>query len=111
MLLALGTLPSWYIRKIAAELQLSWLTEKCSLRLDKCVCMREEVLYAELLEAFAYAQMLIAFAELISYYLSMPYLGGTRALRLPFEKVIHIELSPYYYLRHLFLAVYSLAAS
>jgi hypothetical protein len=108
-LLALGTLPSWYIRKVAAELQLSYLTEKCSLRLDKCVCMREEVLYAELLEGFAYTQMLIAFAELVSYYLSMPYLGGTHALKLPFDKVILIELSPFYYLRHLFMAVYLVA--
>jgi hypothetical protein len=75
-LLALGTMPSWYVLKAGAELRQSFLTEKCSQRLDTCVCMRESVVYADLLEWSAYFQMLLAFAELLSYFLSMPYFGG-----------------------------------
>ena len=49
MLLAIATVPSWYMLKVGMEIEESLLASACELRLDKCACYAESVTYATIL--------------------------------------------------------------
>ena len=51
VLLAVGSMPSWYVLKVAAEVQASTLASTCELRVDKCNCFAQSVPNAALLNA------------------------------------------------------------
>ena len=74
-LLAAGTVPSWYVLKAAGEIREATIASRCELRLDRCVCASEPVVYAQILEIAAFSQMWVAALELIAYFLSMPHTG------------------------------------
>jgi hypothetical protein len=51
VLLAVGSMPSWYVLKMASEIEASTLASTCELRIDKCTCFAQSVPYATLLNA------------------------------------------------------------
>jgi len=71
-LLVVGTLPGWYMLKIAGEIKQASHAARCQRRLDRCRCLQEGVLYATLLEYLALVHMVIALLQLLAYYLHMP---------------------------------------
>ena len=61
-----------YVMKTSAEIQMGMSTTRCEFAINKCKCAQEANLFPVILDALAYAQMLVAVIELSSFYLSMP---------------------------------------